>query len=84
MDSSTVHMMVRLVGGVEHHFEFTESSDSRMRLATRLREFMSNHAVALQLEDKMLLIPMAQIECIEISPSPGGKIEGVLGPAKQV
>lgn len=67
-DTSKGMMTIRYVNGNENRFEFTRVDDT-MNVATRIKEVLSANQIMLELEDRVLIIPLQNDQIIEVSPS---------------
>lgn len=68
-DTSKGMMTIRYVNGNENRFEFTRVDDT-MNVATRIKEVLSANQIMLELEDRVLIIPLQNVQSIEVSPPP--------------
>jgi hypothetical protein len=64
-------LTIRYVNGTEQKFEFNRVSEDEAKFGgTRIQEILSANQVVLELEDRTLIIPINNIQNIEVSPSP--------------
>jgi hypothetical protein len=77
-------MTITLVDGSERTFLFDHRPDGRLKLASRFENLLLHHSLAIQLPDKLLVIPLAQIKAIEFTPAPSVHLEQLVGPAQEV
>jgi len=68
--SQTNDLIVTYTDGTHDHFRFPSQADS-FGMAKLLEKLLSSTALALQVGDKLLIIPTAAIRSAEVSPCPG-------------
>ena len=68
--SQTNDLIVTYTDGTHDHFRFPYQADS-FGMAKLLEKLLSSTALALQVGDKLLIIPTAAIRSAEVSPCPG-------------
>ena len=68
--SQTNDLIVTYTDGTHDHFKFPVQADS-FHMANLVEKFLSSAALALQVGDRLLMIPTANIRSAEISPCPG-------------
>ncbi|MGZ4962526.1 MAG: hypothetical protein ACXWIU_01580 [Limisphaerales bacterium] len=61
---------VTYMDGTHSHFTFPSQTDS-LTMASLVQKLLTTNALALQLGDRLLVIPTANIRSAEISPCPG-------------
>jgi len=62
-------MIVRLVDGSTHRFQFTEGGDA-VQLASRMEKAFQAQDLVVELSDRLLVIPRHSILSIEVTPAP--------------
>ena len=62
-------MIVRLVDGSTHRFQFAEGGDD-IQLASRIEKAFQAHDLVLELSGRLLVIPKHSIVSIELTPAP--------------
>lgn len=83
-ESDHVRMMITLVDGTQRTFLLGPRTDGRLTLAKRVEDILSHNSIGIQLPDRLLVIPTTQIQSLEFSPSPGLRLETLVGPAREV
>jgi len=68
--SQTNDLIVTYTDGTHDHFKFPSQADS-FNMANLVEKLLSSAALALQMGDRLLIIPTANIRSVEISPCPG-------------
>ncbi|NET40699.1 hypothetical protein [Okeania sp. SIO2B3] len=64
-------LTVKYTNGIEQSFEFFPELEKNMpNLASYLQKVMSSRELIIELEDRLLVIPIQNIQTIEISPPP--------------
>ena len=63
-------LIVSYTDGTHDHFKFPSQADS-FNMANLVEKLLSSAALALQVGDRLLIIPTANIRSVEISPCPG-------------
>jgi hypothetical protein len=67
----TITMIIRLVNGSVHRFQFPdENAGDTMTLASRLERGFEAQDLAVELEGRLLVFPKHSILSIEVSPAP--------------
>jgi hypothetical protein len=66
----TNNLIVTYTDGTHDHFKFPTQTDS-FGMANLVEKLLSSNALALQVEDRLLIIPTANIRSAEIFPCPG-------------
>lgn len=77
-------LSIYLVDGTRQTFQYKRTPEDEMRMATRVSDFLSSNAVAIQLADKTLFIPIERIKSIEVAPPLDVHVGGVIGPAVEI
>jgi hypothetical protein len=62
-------MIVRLIDGSIHRFQFTEGGDA-IQLASRIEKAFQAHDLVLELSGRLLVIPKHSILSVELTPAP--------------
>jgi len=70
-------LTIRYVNGNEEKFEYTPMEDT-LNIASQVQEFLKGNQILLELEDRFLIIPLQNIQSIEVSPPPGKLPSNVL------
>jgi hypothetical protein len=68
--SQTNDLIVTYTDGTHDHFKFPAQADS-FNMANLVEKLLSSAALALQVGDRLLIIPAAAIRSAEVSPCPG-------------
>ncbi len=68
-DGAKGTLTIRYMNGTEQKFEYTRTEDA-LNVASRIQEVLKGNQVLLELEDRFLIIPMSNIQSIEVSPPP--------------
>jgi hypothetical protein len=66
----TNDLIVSYTDGTHDHFKFPSQADS-FNMANLVEKLLSSAALALQVGDRFLIIPTANIRSVEIFPCPG-------------
>lgn len=70
-DSTPIaHITVTFNDGTVQTYGLTERQVDGLQMASRVKAMMEASMVALELEDRLVMLPMANIRMIEVSPSP--------------
>jgi hypothetical protein len=69
MSSGKRMLIVRLVDKTTMQFEFPPQADE-MKLAARVEKLLESKNLALQLDERLLIIPAHNILSVEITPAP--------------
>jgi hypothetical protein len=64
------HITITFNNGVVQVYAVTEQQLDGLQLASRVKSMMAASMVALEVEDRLVMLPMANIRMIEVSPSP--------------
>ena len=67
--SQTNDLIVTYTDGTHDHFKFPSQADS-FNMAHLVEKLLSSAALALQVGDRLLMIPKANIRSLEVSPCP--------------
>jgi len=65
----TNDLIVTYTDGTHDHFRFPTQADS-LKMATLVEKLLSSAVLALQVEDRLLLIPTTNIRSVEVFPCP--------------
>ena len=68
--SQTNDLIVTYNDGTDDHFKFPSQADS-FNMAQLVEKLLGSAALALQVGDRLLIIPKANIRSLEVSPCPG-------------
>ncbi len=68
--SPTVTMIVRLIDGSVHRFQFPPDGGDDVTLASRIEKAIQAHDLALEISGRLLVIPQHSILTIELTPAP--------------
>lgn len=68
--SQTNDLIVTYTDGTHDHFKFPSQADS-FNMAQLVEKLLGSAALALQVGDRLLIIPKASIRSLEVSPCPG-------------
>jgi hypothetical protein len=68
--TQTNDLIVTYTDGTHDHFKFPAQADS-FHMANLVEKLLSSGALALQMDNGLLIIPAANIRSVEISPCPG-------------
>jgi hypothetical protein len=78
-DSTPIaHITVTFNDGTVQTYAVTEQQLSGLQMASRVKAMMEASMVALELEDRLVMLPMSNIRMIEVSPSPNKLPDTVL------
>jgi len=67
---TTVTMIVRLVDGSIHRFQFPVENAGDANLASRIERVLEAHDLVIELDGRLLVIPQHSILSIELTPAP--------------
>lgn len=67
---SPIYLTVHYINGESYEFEFMPQQTLQGSAVTPLQQILGSHEIIIQLEDRVLVIPMENIQAIEISPPP--------------
>ncbi|MHC4301848.1 MAG: hypothetical protein ACYS7Y_31665 [Planctomycetota bacterium] len=62
-------LTVRYTDGTEQRFEYAQAKEN-VNLAAMVEEALKSSQLVIELQDRMLVIPMQNIKMIEVSPAP--------------
>jgi len=82
-----INLTIHYTNGKEQHFEFIPPEvrvGEQANLGTRLHKMLTADPIILELADKLLVIPVHNIQNIEISPIPPKLPEGVIHEMREV
>ncbi len=77
-DLTLSQVTVTFTDGTVQTFQLTESQGDEVQMASRIRHLMESNFLALETDQKLLLLPMQNIRAIEVSPSPAKLPDTVL------
>jgi len=63
-------MIVRLVDGSIHRFQFSDEKGDETTLATRVERALEAHDLVIELGGRLLVIPQHSMLSIELTPAP--------------
>ncbi|MEL7034836.1 MAG: hypothetical protein AAFO04_04360 [Cyanobacteria bacterium J06592_8] len=69
-ESRTVRLTVRYVNGESHCFEFETPQEEKALLASHIQRVLNSKELMLEVGDRLLVIPMQNVQTIELSPIP--------------
>lgn len=64
------HITITFNDGTVQTYAVTEQQLNGLQMASRVKSMMEASMVALELEDRLVMLPMTNIRMIEVSPSP--------------
>ncbi len=79
-----ITMRINLIDGSTRVFEFDPDSEDRLAFSGRAGEVLVERRIAVQLEDRMIVIPAERIDSIEFFPGPEVAPEGVFANAREI
>ncbi|MEG4169844.1 MULTISPECIES: hypothetical protein [unclassified Microcoleus] len=82
-----INLTIHYTNGKQQHFQFSAPEGTvgeQATLGTRLHKMLTADPVILELADKLVVIPVHNIQSIEISPVPPKLPEGVLYPMREI
>lgn len=68
-EENTGMLTVHYTDGTEQRFEYTRANED-VNLAAVVQEALKSSQLVIELQDRMLVIPMQSIKTIEVSPPP--------------
>ncbi len=68
-EENTGMLTVHYTDGTEQRFEYTRAKED-VNLAAVVQEALKSSQLVIELQDRMLVIPMQSIKTIEVSPPP--------------
>jgi hypothetical protein len=80
----TVQITVTFNNGAVQTYALTERQTDPVQMASRLKNLMEASTFSLELEDRLVIIPMYNIRMIEVSPAPDKLPDLVLKQAVQI
>jgi hypothetical protein len=75
---------VTFINGAVETYGLTERQTDALQMASRLKTMMESNMFALELEDRLVMIPMYNIRMIEVSPAPNKLPDTVLRQAVEM
>jgi hypothetical protein len=69
-ESRTVQMTIRYINGESDCFEFDSPQEEKALLASHIQRVLNSKELMLEIGDRLLVIPMQNIQKIELSPVP--------------
>jgi len=86
MNSQDTTLRIRTVDGEVHEFTMPSSAGSGLdyTIGSRLEKLLNQRSIALEVEDRLLIIPMEQIRSIEVFPLAGKLPEAVVPSVKTI
>ena len=69
-ESRTVRMTIRYINGESDCFEFDSPQEEKALLASHIQRVLNSKELMLEIGDHLLVIPMQNIQKIELSPVP--------------
>lgn len=81
-EQTKVILSIRYVNGDRQKFEFIRPQAEQANLASRLHKFFGSDEIVLELEDRLLMIPVQNILSLEIYPKPSKLPDGAIKNAR--
>lgn len=69
-ESRTVRLTIRYISGGSDCFEFDSPQEEKAVLASHIQRVLNSKELMLEVGDRLLVIPMQNIQKIELSPVP--------------
>ena len=69
-ESRTVRLTVRYTNGETDCFEFDSPQEEKAVLASHIERVLTSKELMLEVGDRLLVIPMQNVQAIEVSPVP--------------
>lgn len=69
-ESRTVRLTIRYINGESDYFEFDSPQEETATLASHIQRVLNSKELMLELGDRLLVIPMQNVQIIELSPVP--------------
>ncbi|ERT04527.1 putative bifunctional phosphoribosyl-AMP cyclohydrolase/phosphoribosyl-ATP pyrophosphatase protein [Lyngbya aestuarii BL J] len=69
-ESRTVRMTIRYINGESDCFEFDSPQEEKALLASHIQRVLNSKELMLEIGDRLLVIPMQNVQKIELSPVP--------------
>lgn len=69
-ETRMVQITVYYINGEIQQFQFESETSDQSSLASRIQKMLNADKLMLELEDKLVIIPMQNVQRFEISPSP--------------
>lgn len=82
-----INLTIHYTNGKQQHFEFISPEvrvGEQANLGTRLHKMLTSDPIILELADKLLVIPIHNIQSIEISPVPPKLPEGIIHEVREI
>ena len=82
-----IDMIIHYTNGKQQHFQFIAPEGTvgeQATLGTRLHKMLTADPIIIELADKLVVIPVHNIQSIEISPIPTKLPEGVIHPIREI
>ncbi|WP_413167527.1 hypothetical protein ACL6C3_12705 [Capilliphycus salinus ALCB114379] len=83
-ESRSVRLTIRYINGQSDCFEFDSPQEEKARLASYIERVLSSKELMLELGDRLLVIPMENVQIIELSPVPLKLPDTVIRHVRQV
>jgi hypothetical protein len=77
-------MTITMLDGSQRTFLLSPRKEERLTLAKRLETLLSLNSIGICVQDRLLIIPTAQIQSLEFSPFSGLHPETLIGPAREI
>ncbi|MFH7243608.1 MAG: hypothetical protein ACHWZW_12235 [Spirulina sp.] len=78
-DSTPIaHITVTFNDGTVQTYGLNSQQTTMLQMASRVKTMMESNMVALELEDRLVMLPMYSIRMIEVSPAPNKLPDTVL------
>ncbi len=69
-ETSVAHLTVTFNDGTVQTYSLTENPGGATQMVSRIKDIMESTFLALELDNKLLMIPASSIRSIEVSPAP--------------
>lgn len=79
-----ISLTVHYINGESYQFEFMPQQTLQGSPINPLQQILGSHEIIIELEDRLLVIPMENIQAIEISPPPSILPDTAIRNAEQV
>ncbi|MEG3974046.1 hypothetical protein QT970_05415 [Microcoleus sp. herbarium8] len=82
-----ITLTLNYTNGKQQEFEFISSAErvgEQANLGTRLHKFLTADPIIIELADKLVVIPIHNIESLEISPIPSKLPDGVFHSMREI
>lgn len=66
---SETHLTITFTDGTIHTYVVTEPQGEESQMVSRLRHIMESHTLMLEVDNRLLVLPMQNIRSIEVNPT---------------